>query len=410
MEIVNRSRGKTSANFEPFPEKVSLIGGGRWARVLAEVLIAQVSPSVEITIHSIHNARSLSSWVSKMDIGNRIQVESNWPRLRKGASTVVIVVNAARDHAEAIRYALSAEVPVLVEKPLTLSFESSRELINTAQIQGTPFAASHVFLFARYIENFAKLVKEDGEISSLELHWIDPRSEVRYGELKKYDPFLPIYADVLPHVFSILDFILPDRKTECKNLDLSRGGATLELEILFGDVPCKIHLERNGESRTRSIQVKTKTNVIRLDFSREPGIISTGTNEISGDTEWEVGKKPVASMLASFLRWAAGGEYDHRLSVELGLRINWMIDQVSVFYNAAMRSWLKTKLLESSYSIDNDILYTLAEILHLEKSDPSEIWVKRILEQLRKRLFEENDVSFSEMLETIRVYHSEKEN
>ncbi|PJZ61805.1 Gfo/Idh/MocA family oxidoreductase [Leptospira adleri] len=386
-----------------FPRKVSLIGGGRWARIIAEVLITQVSPSVELTIHSIHNAKELSAWVSKFDSEKRIKVESVWPELTNESCSAVIIANAARDHAKAIEFALSSEIPVLVEKPLTLSSESSRRLIDLARIQGTRFAASHVFLYARYIENFAKLVTKEGELLSLQFDWIDPKSEIRYGEFKKYDSLLPIYADILPHIISIFDYLLPNLEQSCKSLVFSRGGARLELEIIVGNVPCKIYLERNGASRTRSIEVKTTKQVFKLDFSQEPGFISTESQIIPGDFNWEVGKRPIASMLTAFLNWAAGGQYDNRLSVELGLKSNQMIDQVSEFYDIAMLDWLKSILVNPTYSIEDDVLYAFAEILNIDKANSSEMEIKRKLDQIRESLLNTADVSLSQLLGKIKT-------
>lgn len=129
--------------------------------MLTDVLSDLVPPSVEIIIHSIHNSKFISSWVSQIDAGKRIQVTSDWPKLEKGHSTVVIIANAAKDHAKAIKFVLMAEVSILVEKPLTLSSTTSEQLINVARSKGIRLAASHVFLYARYIENFAKLISKE---------------------------------------------------------------------------------------------------------------------------------------------------------------------------------------------------------------------------------------------------------
>ncbi|EMN01254.1 oxidoreductase, NAD-binding domain protein [Leptospira noguchii str. 1993005606] len=392
MGIVNSS-GFNEEN-KNFPKRIALIGGGRWARVLTEVLSDLVPPSVEIVIHSIHNSKFISSWVSQIDAGKRIQVASNWPKLEKGHSTVVIIANAAKDHAKAIEFVLMAEVSVLVEKPLTLSSTTSEQLINVAQSKGVRLAASHVFLYARYIENFAKLISKEKNIQSLNFVWTDPKAETRYGELKKYDPFLPVYVDCLPHVLSILDVLFPDRLQSCTNLKLVRGGAELKLEILLGDIPCTIHLERNGKDRRRNIEVVTKEDRFRLDFSQEPGFIFTNSKKVSGDSQWETSKRPLTCMLTSFLNWAGGGEFDKRLSAELGLRINRTIDQVSDFYRSAMADWFKYKLMDSLYSVDEDVVYALAETLQVEEVYLTEPIIKKILDQVKDRFLKLNEITY----------------
>ncbi|EKP04888.1 MULTISPECIES: Gfo/Idh/MocA family oxidoreductase [Leptospira] len=396
MGIVNSS-GFNEEN-KNFPKRIALIGGGRWARVLTDVLSDLVPPSVEIIIHSIHNSKFISSWVSQIDAGKRIQVTSDWPKLEKGHSTVVIIANAAKDHAKAIKFVLMAEVSILVEKPLTLSSTTSEQLINVARSKGIRLAASHVFLYARYIENFAKLISKEKNIQSLNFVWRDSKAETRYGELKKYDPFLPVYADCLPHVLSILDALFPDRLQSCTNLELVRGGAELKLEILLGDIPCTIHLERNGKDRRRNIEVVTKEDRFQLDFSQEPGFIFANSKKVSGDSQWETAKRPLACMLTSFLNWAGGGEFDKRLSAELGLSINRTIDQVSDFYRSAMADWFKYKLTDSSYSVDEDVVYALAETLQVEEVYLTEPIIKKILDQVKDRFLKLNEITYLQIL------------
>ena len=90
------------------PDSVAVIGGGRWARVLAEVLCNLVPPSSSISVHSRHNAGSMSNWISERGLGDRIHVSSQWPQFDLAVSHAVVVANAARDHEEAIEWALSA--------------------------------------------------------------------------------------------------------------------------------------------------------------------------------------------------------------------------------------------------------------------------------------------------------------
>ena len=59
-----------------YPDIVTVIGGGRWARVLTEVLCTLVSPSVRISVHSLHNADSMLVWAVSRGIGERIHVSS----------------------------------------------------------------------------------------------------------------------------------------------------------------------------------------------------------------------------------------------------------------------------------------------------------------------------------------------
>jgi len=71
----------------------------------------------------------MSDWVSSKKIGNNIQIFKDLPNKFSSDTNAVIVVNAARDHEEFILSALKAGGHVLVEKPLTLSYESGKKLL-----------------------------------------------------------------------------------------------------------------------------------------------------------------------------------------------------------------------------------------------------------------------------------------
>lgn len=352
----------------PCPDNIAIIGGGRWTRVLTEVLCGLVPPSVGIAVHSLHNAGSMLAWVSERGIAQRIHVSSELPQLPTARSSAVIVANAARDHEMAVEWALNAGVPVLVEKPISLSAAASQRLVNLAHSRNVYFAAAHVFLFAGYLEKFSKLVAEAGSIQSLRVHWMDPQFETRYGEQKQYDPGVPIFADLLPHVLSIVGALTPSLSHRCEKLEFLRGGAHLELDIKLGDIPCHVQLVRNGVERQRIVEATTRQKKLTLDFASEPGTIIFDDTELCGDPDWGVKEKPVSRMLGAFLQGATGGMRDSRLDVAIGLRASLVIDQASSLYHSALFPWLSKKLIMIQNCGDSDLRYALSEILQVEDS------------------------------------------
>jgi predicted dehydrogenase len=281
----------------------------------------------------------------------------------------VIVANAARDHERAVEWALSRDVPVLVEKPIALTAAASQRLANLARSRNVCFAAGHIFLFARYLDHFSKLVADAEGIRFVRVWWMDPQFESRYGEQKQYDPGLPVFADWLPHVLSIVGNMAPSMPQRCEHLKLLRGGAHLEIELMLGDIPCSVHLVRNGDRRQRLIEVATEKKVLQIDFSKEPGTIIAGSTTMDGDPDWEVKSRPAARMLTAFLHWAAGGEFDSRLNIEIGLRASQVIDQTLGMYRSALMPWLIDRLA-SQRQVDDDLRYALNEILQSEGSFP----------------------------------------
>lgn len=351
----------------PCPDRVAVIGGGRWARVLTGVLCDLLPASIGISVHSPRNADGMSAWAAARGVTQRVRVSSDWPPSVSGGSTAAIVANAARDHERAIEWALSAGIPVLVEKPIALTGVTSQRLAELAHGRNSGFAAAHIFLFARYLENFAKLVAQAGHVRGVRVRWMDPESEARHGELKQYDPGLPVYADCLPHVLSIVGSLVPGLPQRCETLKMYRGGAHVELELVLGETPCSVQLVRNGDRRQRIVDVATGHATLQLDFSREPGVITSGSTTTVGDPDWEIEGRPVARMLTAFLQWAAGGTFDSRLDPEIGLRAMWVIDETAGMYKSALLPWVVARL-GSSESLDDDLRYALSEVLHYERS------------------------------------------
>ena len=355
-------------NLNACPDNVAVIGGGRWSRVLTEVLCGLVPPFVRISVHSPRNAEAMSVWVSERGLEQRIHVSSGLPNFSSGSSNAMIVANAACDHEKAIEYALSKGVPVLVEKPLTLNFAASQRLADFARSQNTYFAAAHVFLFARYVEAFSKIITDENSIHFIRVHWMDPQSENRHGEAKSYDPGLTIYADWLPHIISMLGTFTSSKIQICEKLEFLRGGAHLKIDLLLGDIPCVIELVRNGNCRQRVIEVTAQQKKITLDFASEPGTIVSEATARCGDPDWDIKPKPVARMLEAFLQGAAGGIRDARLDIAIGLRASQVIDQTSSLYHSALVPWLSKQILMFQGSDDSDFRYALSEILYV--ADP----------------------------------------
>jgi len=373
-------------NYSKYPEHVAVIGGGRWARVLLEVLSGIVPQSVQISVHSPRNSQSMLTWASARGLDKRIQVSSIYPDVNEGESCAVIVVNAARDHEKAIEWALSHRLPVLVEKPVTLSFASTQRLTDLAISQKTYLAAAHVFLFARYIWAFSKLVNEAGGFRAIRLQWMDPVAESRYGEAKSYDPGLTIYADLLPHILSILTTLSMNSFQLGRKLEVLRGGAYLKMDILIGDIPCEVEMSRNGDSRQRLIEVDTREGMKSLDFAKEPGVIFSDAMKQCGDPVLNIEPRPVAAMLRAFLQGAVGGPRNKGLDIGIGVESSQIIDQLSPTYQSVLSSWIKKKYAILGKHVDEDLRYTINEILCVEdplSSVPIEQRSEYVFEQLK---------------------------
>ena len=338
---------------------VAIVGGGRWARVIATVLDGILPAAARITMHSPRNSAGLREWYKAAGI-DRLTVSETWPR--RGDSEfpdAAIIANDAKSHVSATVSALLAGIPTLVEKPFALSAKEAAMLTDVAQQMGTPVFAGHVFVFARYITTFAHRVRELGLISRIEIVWSDPPSEVRHGEDKYYDPTISVIQDVLPHVLSLLRAVSLS-PFSLEGVTIYRGGAKVRLNLLVGKCVCVATIERHGTARRRSIQINAAAGCIDLDFGIEPGTILCGDSLVNGDPDWQCADSPLTTMLKTFIESVeVGGAGDERLSSQLGIEFCHVVDQAAERYRAELAKWFSRKL---GQPIDDELRYLLLEL------------------------------------------------
>lgn len=357
-----------SKHLDPCPRHIAIFGGGRWARVLIETVCSIVPKKTVISIYSAKNAKAMSTWVLEKKFKQSVYIYSDFSELNIHKINVSIIVNAARDHELIIEKNLRAGIPVLVEKPVTLSYASTSRLVKLANIKSVLFASAHVFLFARYLYNFSFIVDNSREVKSIYVNWTDPKLESRYGENKLYDQGLPVFYDLLPHILSIISRFTTNASITDINLGFYKGGSHIEVQCMLGDIFCSLKLIRNGSVRRREFEVVTD-QVLKLDFSKEPGFIHKGDNIICSDKKWDIDKRPAEQMLSAFLTQAVTGNIDNRLNIEIALRANKLIDSVSNYYNQSLLSWLKTSL-PLQILVDIDLQYALREIIFFKGNFP----------------------------------------
>jgi predicted dehydrogenase len=339
--------------------KISVIGGGRWARTIASVLCGLPGRSDGITMHSPSNAAGLQAWAAQPQFGGRMSAVGAWPLPGAGPERpdAVIVANRVGDHFDAAATALTGGIPVLVEKPIALSRDRIEQLYGIAKAGGTALGASNVFLFARYVEAYAASVATLGGLQSLRLVWADGASDVRRGEAKSYDPVVTLFDDVLPHIVPILGE-LQFRDLALVSLDVQRGGARLRIEAQANGRPVSLLMARNDEGRRRHIEVETADRVATLDFADEPGFIDVAGTRVNGDPQWDSALRPLGTMLLAFIAAVEGAPLDPRLSPGRAVASAVLADAIRGRYIEHQVQWLEQRLGDP---LDPALDYALAE-------------------------------------------------
>ena len=342
-------------------DNVIIMGGGRWARVIIKVLSDILDPLVNISIYSPHNNLYMNEWIVKNKVEQRIKVITSFPNSFHTHS-VVIVANATTDHYKSALIAISAGADVLVEKPVVLNYNQALDLYDFAKKNNKIVCASHVFLFASYIEKFSKHIQEQGEIEKIKISWEDAAIERRHGELKKFDARLPVVVDCLPHVFSIISkFTTIDVSYNSIRLQISNGGSGVNMFLENSGIPIEILMVRGGLQRTRLVEIIVEGKKNTLDFSIEPGVIKSENKKISGDLNWNHKPKPLKQLLSAFLLGANDKEFDKRLDFQFGVQVSKLIDKSLRIYKNSQLKWVINKI-KSENCLNRDLAYAINEL------------------------------------------------
>lgn len=341
--------------------KIAVFGGGRWARVLLGVFLAKTKSNVQFTVHTKHLVGDMRLWVNNNGFGDRVFVTDADPDFFGSRYKAAVVVNSVGGHKRSAEMAIAAKVPVLVEKPMTPTFEETLALIESAKDNGTLLSSSWVFLYARYIDNFIDQLESADDIQKVRFNWTDKFAEPRYGEIKSFDAATPVFKDVLPHVLSILAKIFKNQTFEFGSCKVSRGGCCVEIVIFISNVECCLILERNSDKRRREIFVKTQKD-FELDFSVEPGAMLINGHASSGDLYWGSSPSPLEKMVMEFLTEVELDEFDHEDAGKLALSTSKLIDEIEPAYLMSLDTWLIEHLNQKE--IDKiDIHYFLSELV-----------------------------------------------
>jgi predicted dehydrogenase len=340
--------------------RISIIGGGRWARTIATVLCSLPSRFDGVVIHTMHNAERVAAWVEGLRLGGRLRMATAWPDFGAGQDRpdALIVVNRAGDHVAAALPALRAGLPVLVEKPMAFPQNRIAALREAAEATATLLAGSNVFLFARYFAAFAELIATLGRAHRLKFIWIDGLADIRRGEVKSYDAAVTLFDDILPHIVPVLAS-LSFGELSLEAVAVRRGGAELTIEARSDGRSAELNLARAGSGRRRLIEIETERGTATLDFANEPGFIRAPGVACDGDPLWDSAPRPLAAMLAAFLAAVEGQPLDVRLSPAHAIAAGSFADAVRGRYLAHQIEWLHRRLGEP---LDAPLRYALREL------------------------------------------------
>jgi predicted dehydrogenase len=282
------------------PQRVVLVGGGRWGRVYAGVLQKLLPIHSEILWVSRHNRSELLADTQEYHGEAIITVLDSVELALNRKPNAAVVVTAAHTHAAITRILLQNGIHVFVEKPFTLNIADAEDLIDLAESKGLALGVGLHLLFASYLRHF-RSHWSNRQVSNAQLRWFDCETETRYGTVKRTDVTTSKVHDIFPHLWALLRVFFPKhavRVVDVKSLERGDG----ELILSVNDVTVSAHISRRAPARSRCIELEFKDGgTARLDFTMEPGNVSIDGQEFASDPDWGRIATPLAAEVSSFL-------------------------------------------------------------------------------------------------------------
>jgi len=378
-----------------FPDNVVVLGGGRWSRVYLGVLCGLLPATCRVWVCTPRNLFGMRQWLDTQGFRQRVVVGVSQDDFVLSGSCAVFVVNAARDHAAALRWATARGFPVLVEKPVTASTSQSLALLQEMERAGHIVAISQIFRFARHVCLLTETAYHD--VRSVRIQWVNATADTRHGEVAAYDAALSVVADSLPHVLPILDALIGHQAVRWSAVTVTKGGANV---TIFGEsesgARCQITLGRNANRRERCFALDHAAGFDVLDFADEPGVLTRQGVNIDTDPLWEELPGPLSCMLVEFLANSSARQVNKKLAPAGAIRALMAIGVIEQLYDAALLDWLRQ---ENSPEVrwHPDLAYAFTELLLLHKRHDQQK-IDSNLEEL-SALFSRQEMDVSERRE-----------
>jgi predicted dehydrogenase len=339
---------------------IAVIGGGRWARVFISTL-AGLNLPYQLVVVSAKNRKKISDIYSKN--GSRLEILPTVNDLTDRYDVVAaVIINASKLHYRTALNLFGAKTSVLIEKPLALEISEVEHLFAQADTTGAHVVPCLTYLNCSYLDHFRRLMKkQEGKAIRLRLEWSDPRSEVRYGEAKAYDPGISIAQDIMPHIWAVLVATtgMPGGAIAIDACIAERGGRGAIFEFKFNGIQCHVAVQREAQMRCRHLAIEfTSGQELAIDFTSEPGEITLGPDTICGDPHWAETERPLLKQWKNFFA-RLGQSADNTSSFLQSMGSVSLAQSANDLLKRQQISWLASQPVSK---LNDDVTYAIGEI------------------------------------------------
>jgi len=208
-------------------KKICVVGGGKWGQNHIKTLfqLGNLGGIVEA------NPTRLEELLTQYPVEGFSRVEE---ALENDFDGFTIAVPAPL-HYEVAKKIIESGKSVLVEKPMTLSSETSQELVDLAKAKGVQLMVGHVLLFHPAIRKIKEIIDSD-ELGNLYYLY---SNRLNLGTVRTEEN---VFWSFAPHDISVLDYFVghPAEKIESKGSKFLQDNV-YDVTITQLDYPNNIH-------------------------------------------------------------------------------------------------------------------------------------------------------------------------
>ena len=227
--------------------KVAVIGVGYWGKKHVEEYTALGANVIAVDL----DEEKLKFCAEKYGV----KTTNNYNDiLLDDAIKAISICTPNETHYKIAKDCLNAGKNVLVEKPLAMTIEQGKELIDIAKDNGSTLAVGHIYRFNNAINKVKEMIEnyELGEIRIVKLKWtnVEPLFEDR-----------DVIFDLAPHSFDIINYLFkkdPDEISCIGNAyrrSKNKGVEAVFINCMLGEIIINIELSWLTPPKTRSLVV-----------------------------------------------------------------------------------------------------------------------------------------------------------
>jgi UDP-2-acetamido-3-amino-2,3-dideoxy-glucuronate N-acetyltransferase len=231
---------------------LALIGLGKWGKNYLETV--KKIPDVKIKYICAVTTKTLDKYSSKY-----IKTTNYLDLLSRNDLNGVIIATPAATHYKIAQAFLKRRIPVLVEKPLTLTYLDAKKLVALARRQQTSLMIGHIYLYHPAFIKLLQLLPKLGHIEYIECE------AGNFGPFRK--DISPLW-DWLPHDLSMCLKIIK-QKPKIVSISKQYQDHIYKIILKVGEIDINININNFLPTRKRKITVIGDKGILIFDDTQQ---------------------------------------------------------------------------------------------------------------------------------------------